>query len=148
MNISSKGLDLIKEFEGFSAEPYLCPGGIPTIGYGNTYYGDGTKVSLEDKSITKDYAECMLEKSINDVYSKCVNDNAPRTQMQRRFDALVSFTYNLGCGNLKSSTLLKKHNLGDFIGAEKEFIRWNKAGGKVLAGLTRRREAESKLYKG
>lgn len=147
MQISEEGLNLIIEFEGFRANPYHCSAGVSTIGYGTTTYPNGTKVQMSDPAITEEQARRYMESTINDTYAKCVNDNAlPATQEQ--FDAMTSFTYNLGCGNFKSSTLLKKHNAGDHEQAVKEFLRWNKANGKVLAGLTRRREAESEMYKG
>lgn len=146
MTTSKAGIDLIKEFEGFRASPYVCPGGHNTIGYGSTRYSDGTKVKLSDPDITKEDATEMLKYQVARDYEECVIKNATKSNTQNQFDAMVSFTYNLGCGNFSSSTLLKKHLADDFDGAAKEFLRWNKAGGQVLAGLTRRRKAEKALY--
>ena len=142
MNISSEGIALIKEFEGLSLTAYPDPGtgGEPwTIGYGHT---GGVK---EGDVITQDQADEFLRKDIRN-FEKCVNTyvNVPITQSQ--FDALVAFCFNVGCGNFKKSTLLAKLNAEDDVGAADEFLRWNRAGGKVMAGLTRRREAERALF--
>lgn len=142
MKTSQKGLELIKESEGFRAEAYPDPatGGIPwTIGFGTTVgVRKGMVVSLDqaNKMLAQDLAK----------FEAGVNKLAPVTT-QGQFDALVSFAYNLGLGNLQSSTLLKKHNSGDYAGAALEFSRWNKAAGKVMAGLTARRAREAELYK-
>ena len=146
MKISKDGLDLIKSFEGFRSKPYLCPAGVPTIGYGTTYYEDGTHVTLDDEPVTKKEATKMLEEQVNRVYGSTVSRYVTSDTTQNQYNALVSFTYNLGAGNLKSSTLLKKHNRGDYKGASKEFKKWVKAGGKKLKGLERRRKAEKELY--
>jgi len=143
---SDEGIDLIKSFEGFSSKPYLCPAKIPTIGYGITFYPDGKKVTMKDASITEvegvKLLKSMLVKFEQYVDSYCVD-----TVNQNQFDALVSFCYNLGPSNLKSSTLLKKVNTNpNDPTIEAEFMKWIKAGGKTLKGLVRRREAESKLY--
>ena len=140
MEISKKGLDLIKSFEGCKLVGYLCPAGIPTIGYGHT--GKGVTVGMK---ITKAQAEQLLVFDL-EKFEKSVNNAVKVKLTQCQFDALVSFTYNVGAGNLVKSTLLKKVNAKDFIGASNEFKKWNKGGGKVLAGLTRRREAEKKLF--
>ena len=146
MTISENGLNLIKKYEGLSLEPYLCPAKIPTIGYGSTYYEDGTKVSMSDSKITEEFAEELLRYNLNKVYSSAVNRYVSVEINQNQFDALVSFAYNLGTYNLKHSTLLRKLNGGDTEGAAMEFFRWNKSKGKVLLGLTKRREEESKLF--
>ena len=144
--ISEKWIDLIIKFEGFSAKPYLCPAGVPTIGYGSTYYTDGRKVTLDDKPIAKERARYILCKQVNDHYGKAVNRYVQVEITQNQFDALCSFAYNVGVGNLKSSTLLKKLNNGDYEGASNEFLKWTRSKGKVLNGLARRREAEKKLF--
>ena len=146
MEISNKGLDLIKNFEGFYSKPYLDPIGIPTIGYGATYYPNKVKVTMKDEAISKEYAtellKVMLVSYENDV-KRLVKSKL--TQVQ--FDALVSFTYNLGSVNLGKSTLLKKVNANpNDKTIRDEFLEWNKAGGKVFNGLTRRRNAEANLY--
>lgn len=143
---SQKGLDLIKRFEGLELKPYKCPAGIPTIGYGNTYYPSGSKVKLTDPAITKEKAEELL-KFLLGSYEKDVDSFCRDDINQNQFDALVSFAYNCGPRSLKSSTLLKKVNTNpkDVTIAD-EFMKWNKAGGRVLVGLTRRRQAEADLY--
>lgn len=144
--ISQKGLDLIKRFEGLKLKPYLCPAGIPTIGYGNTYYTDGKKVKLTDPSITQAKADELLKLLIQS-YEKDVDSFCRDDISQQNFDALVSFAYNCGPRNLKSSTLLKKVNLNpNDPTIRAEFMKWNKGAGKVLAGLTKRRQAEADLY--
>ncbi len=146
MKISHIGIDLIKKYEGFSSKPYKCPAGIPTIGYGATYYPNGSKVTLSDTPITEQQAQEYL-KDMLVSYEKSVATFVTSTINQNQFDSLVSFAYNLGVGNLKSSTLLKKVNANpsdNTIAAE--FVKWNKAGGKVLAGLTKRRKEEAELY--
>lgn len=146
MQISEKGLNLIKKFEGLSLKPYLDVVNIPTIGWGSTYYPDGKKVTLQDKEITEQKACEILEYIANKDFGAFVNKAVKVKLNQNQFDALVSFTYNLGNGNLQQSTLLKKVNQNDFIGASLEFEKWNKAGGKVLSGLTKRRTAEKELF--
>jgi lysozyme len=145
MEVSVRGLNLIKRFEGLSLKPYLCPAKIPTIGYGNTFYEEGTKVAMDDKPITIKRAE-MLLKLIVDKFAIGVEKVLKVPLEQNQFDAIVSFAYNVGLGSLKSSTLLKKINDGKFLEASKEFGRWNKANGKILDGLTKRREAERQMF--
>ena len=147
MKTSDMGLSLIKSFEGFSAKPYLCPAGVPTIGYGATYYPDGRRVTMQDRPVTVAQATDML-RSMLTSYEAGVNRYVQVPLTQGQFDALVSFAYNLGLSALKSSTLLRLLNLRDYAGAAAQFLRWNRAGGKVLPGLTRRREAERKLFVG
>ncbi len=146
MIVSKNGLDLIKEFESFKSKPYLCPSQKATIGFGSTYYPDGKKVTLQDKEITEEKAFEILEYIANKDFGSNINKVVKVKLNQNQFDALVSFTYNLGNGNLQQSTLLKKVNNNDFIGASLEFEKWNKAGGKVLSGLTKRRTAEKELF--
>jgi len=145
MKTGTEGLDLIKKFEGLRLKPYLCSAGVPTIGYGSTMYADGKKVTLNDDAISEQQALELLAKTLG-KYEKAVNDYVTVTLTQNEFDALVAFTYNLGAGNLLSSTLLKKLNAGDKAGAANQFDVWNKAGGKVLQGLVNRRAAEKALF--
>lgn len=145
MKLTEKGLDLIKEFEGYSEKAYLCPANIWTIGYGNTYYESGRKVK-EGDVITKEKSERLIEwvaedfaRNVRGALKVDLNDN--------QFNALVSFTYNLGIGNLRDSTLLKKVNANPKNPKIfDEFLKWKMAGGKVLKGLLRRRQAEANLY--
>ena len=143
---SSKGIELIKSFEGFYAKPYLCPANVATIGYGTTVYPNGVKVKLSDVSITKETATSYLMDNLT-TYEKSVDAFCRDDISQNQFDALVSFCYNVGSTALKSSTLLKKVNANPNDPEIKfEFLKWNRGGGRVLKGLTRRREAEVQLY--
>ena len=146
MKLDSKGYSLIKEFEGFSDRPYKCSANIPTIGYGNTFYPDGKRVSMLDKQITKEYADEIF-KYVVDNFAFKVSKLIKSKVTQNQFNALVSFAYNVGIGNLEKSTLLKLVNINpnDAMIA-KQFLRWNKAKGKELKGLTNRRIKESALY--
>jgi len=146
MILDNKGYLLITKHEGLSLKPYLCPAKIPTIGYGNTYYPDGKRVTLLDKDITKQQAFDMF-KEIANRFAKRVDALVTSNINQNQFNALVSFAYNVGTGNFSSSTLLKKVNRNpDDLTIKDEFLRWNKAGGKVLNGLTNRRNEEADLY--
>ncbi|NTW70497.1 MAG: lysozyme [Chlorobiaceae bacterium] len=140
MQISEKGLDLIRGSEGISLKAYVCPAGILTIGYGHT--GPDVTAHL---TITQDKANQLLRQDVA-RFESAVNELVAVPMTQGMFDALVSFAYNLGAGALKSSTLLKKLMEGDKAGAADEFLRWNKANGQVLNGLTVRRESERKLF--
>lgn len=143
--MKTENIDLIVKFEGFSSVPYLCPASIPTIGFGSTRYADGTKVKLIDMPITEVEAmELLRETLVN--FEKCINKNVKVPLNQNQFDSLVSFVYNVGFGNFEKSTLLKKLNEEDYIGASDEFVRWNKANGVPLRGLTARRLAERDLF--
>lgn len=142
--ISDKGVALIKEFEGLRLKAYPDPAtnGDPwTIGVGHT--GPNVRPGLV---ITEAQADDFLRKDVG-RFEKAVNRLAPITT-QDQFDALVSLAFNVGEGNLASSTLLRMHNAGNYDGASNQFARWNKAAGKVMTGLTRRRAAEAKLYRG
>ena len=146
MKVSKQGLEIIKKHEGFRSKPYLCPAGVPTIGYGSTYYPDGKRVKMTDNAIDKVSAETLLYMTLN-KFEDCVLNAVKSNINQNQFDALVSFTYNLGCGNLNKSTLLKKVNVDPCDRSiVNEFMKWNKAGGKVLKGLTTRRHDEATLY--
>jgi lysozyme len=144
--LSLKGFELINRFEGLKLKAYLCPAGIPTIGYGNTYYPNGKKVTLQDEPITQSIADKLLE-SLMPPYEKAVDSFCRDDINQNQFDALVSFAYNLGVGNLQKSTLIKKVNLNPIdVTIADEFLKWNKSNGTVLKGLTTRRQAEADLY--
>lgn len=148
MKTSQSGLTFIKLFEGFIAKPYLCPAGVPTIGYGSTRYTDGTKVSLHDPAITEKEATELFQRTLVN-YEQAVNKVARVELEQHQFDALVSLCYNIGERNFCTSTLVKLLNEGK--GAEvvaEQFLRWNKAGGLVISGLTRRRMAEKAMFLG
>jgi len=145
MKISNKGLELIKEFEGFRSEPYLCSAGVPTIGYGSTFYPDGRKVSLKDKPISKEEATQLLEHTVNS-FANGLKGKLEISLEQNQFDALVCLAYNIGLGAFSKSTLLKRVNSKDFINASNEFLKWDIANGKKLLGLRKRREREQELF--
>jgi lysozyme len=146
MILDNKGYLFITKHEGLSLKPYLCPAKIPTIGYGNCYYSDGKRVTLLDKEITKQQAFDMF-KEIANRFGKRVDELVTSNINQNQFNALVSFAYNVGTGNFSSSTLLKKVNKNpNDLTLKAEFLRWNKAGGKVINGLTNRRNEEADLY--
>ncbi len=143
--INQAGLNLIEQFEGLRLVPYLDSAKIATIGLGTTRYPDGKAVTMQDPPITKAQAYSFLTnhleadcKAVSGMVKVAVNDN--------QFAALVSFAYNVGRNALASSTLLKKLNSGDMEGAADQFLRWDHAAGVVVAGLTRRRQAERALF--
>ena len=142
-------IPLIKEFEGLYLKPYLCPAGVPTIGYGATYYEDGRRVALTDVSVSKEYAEELLKWHLNNVYIRAVMSLCPRISDPKRIGAIVDFTFNLGVNTLKNSTLRKKINNEEWEAVPTELRKWVKArkNGKlvILNGLVRRREAEIEL---
>ena len=141
MKISPEGLALIKKVEGCELEAYQCSAGVWTIGYGHT------KGVEEGMTITKDQAEQMLLEELVE-YEVAVEEAVDNQLDQCMFDALVSWTYNLGPTNLNNSTMLKVLNAGEYDEVPAQIKRWNKAGGKVLQGLIRRREAEALLFEG
>jgi len=145
MNIGKKGLALIKEFEGCKLTSYKCPAGVWTIGIGSTRYSDGSAVKQGQTLANEEAALLLLSKTLA-PYEHAVN--AIKVELtQNEFDALVSLTYNIGAGNLASSTLVKMLKAGDNKAEiAKQFLRWDKANGKPLTGLTRRRNAEAELF--
>lgn len=148
MKISKKGLESIKTHEGFRNHPYYCQSGVPTIGYGNTYYADGRKVKITDDPITqKDALELLLK--VVSGFERAVNRLVKVQLSQSQFDALTSFIYNVGIGAFASSTLLKVINLDpyNYPEIERQFLRWNKSNGKPSKGLLKRRKSEFYLYK-
>lgn len=144
MNISQKGVDLVKHFEGLFLNAYLCPANVWTIGYGHTgiKHNDGTVKS--GMRINRAQAEIYLASDLNTKYAPDVRRLVKVPLTQDQFDALVSFHFNTGA--LGRSTLLRKLNAGDYKGAAAEFAKWTRGGGKVLSGLVRRRRAERKLF--
>jgi lysozyme len=139
------GLNLIKKYEGLRLTSYLCPAGVPTIGYGSTRYPNGKKILLGEKLTNEKEATQLLLATLS-PYEDAVNKHLPNIN-QCQFDALVCFAYNVGTGALIKSTLLKKAKANNADPSIlDEFLRWNKAGGKVLAGLTNRRREEANLY--
>ena len=141
----NKGIPLIKRFEGLKLKAYLCPAKLPTIGYGSTYYENGSKVQLGDV-ITIDRADKLLfntvaefEKQVDTVVTSSINDN--------QLGALTSFAFNVGMGNFRRSTLLRLVNANPNNPAIRtEFMKWTRANNQVLKGLVTRRQAEADLY--
>lgn len=145
MRISQNGLNLIKEFEGFRGRAYICPAGVPTIGYGTTLI-EGSPVRM-GMMITESDAEKLLRNQVDKTYCPAVIRHVKVPLNQNQFDALVSWTYNLGEGNLASSTMLKLLNNGDYASVPAQMMRWTKANGVDLPGLVRRRQAEADLFR-
>ena len=140
MEISQKGIDLIKKFEGCRLTSYRCPAGILTVGYGHT--GSDVHAGM---TISQNDADRLLKMDLI-VHSNNVNKLVKVALNQNQFDALVSFEYNVGYGALANSTLLRLLNAGDYKGAAGQFGRWVYAGGKILQGLVNRRKAETLLF--
>ena len=141
---------LCREFEGFRDRPYLCPAGVPTIGYGSTFFPDGRKVTMNSPLITRERAEEMLQHALLTTFLPAVLRQCPnlKTAIPERVAAILDWTYNLGEGNLATSTLRKRLLAEDWAGACTEILRWNKGPNKKpLPGLVRRREAEVQLIK-
>jgi len=145
MNAVELAAVLARKFEGCYLSPYLCPAGIPTIGYGATFYEDGTAVTLKDLRITKARAESLLLWQLAKVFLVGVKRLCPEVTTAERPAVLIDFSFNLGLGRLKSSTLRKEVNKGNWAAVPTELRKWNKGGGKRLRGLTLRREAECLL---
>lgn len=145
MNITDKGIKIIKKYEGCKLTSYLCPAKIPTIGWGNTMYKNGSKVQL-GQTITQQEADDLLLHHLN-YFAERIKDMLKVTLNDNQFNAILSFAYNCGIGNLRISTLFKKLNINPSDPTIKEeFLKWNKGGGKILPGLTKRRTEESQLY--
>jgi lysozyme len=137
---------LCRQFEGYRAKPYLCPANVATIGYGSTYYADGKKVTLQDPPMDEPTARALLMFELEHTYLPGVLRNCPILATdERKCNAIVDFCYNLGVGRLQTSTLKRKINAQDWDEAKEQLKLWNKGGGKVLAGLKKRRDAECLL---
>jgi lysozyme len=148
MELSDKGAEDLKGSEGFRSQPYPDGEGVPTIGFGSTFYENGTRVTLKDAPITKERALQIFKVTLKQ-YTSAVDKNVTVPLTQNEFDALVEFTYNVGVAAFKGSTLLKLLNAGapkDRVAAQ--FLRWNKDEGKVVPGLTNRRKRESNKFLG
>ena len=145
MKTSQAGIDLICHWEGFRSAPYCCSANVWTFGYGSTRLADNSRVTENTPPITKDEAMALLQHQLVQ-YERAVLRLVPVSLNQSQFDALVSFTYNLGSGSLGSSTLRKKLLKGDMECASKEFTKWSYASGKYIRGLYRRRKDEKNLF--
>ncbi len=139
MKCSQAGIELIKRHEGCRLRAYQDSVGVWTIGVGHTL---GV---YESQTISQEEADRLLAADLVSA-EKCINNSIPFGLTQNQFDALCSFVFNLGCGALRNSTLLRKITEGDDIGASEEFGKWTHAGGKILNGLVARRAAEKELF--
>lgn len=142
--------ELCRRFEGFRSKPYICPAGVPTIGYGSTYYPGGRKVEMSDAPISEETARAMLVHELLHTYAPGAVRQCPilltlalTTNDWGKLNAIVDFAYNLGVGRLQTSTLRRKINAQDWDGAREQLKLWVRGGGRVLPGLVRRREAEA-----
>jgi lysozyme len=138
--INEKGLAIIKESEGLSLTPYICPGGYPSIGYGNRTH------ATEFDIITEQQAEQFLQEDLEDTYYHLAITTQHLVLTDNQWSALVSFVYNVGIGKFIQSTLSRKLKAGDYEGAGNEFRKWVYANGKKLPGLIKRREKERSLF--
>jgi lysozyme len=138
---------LCRKFEGLYRLPYLCPAGVWTIGYGATYYENGVRVKPTDLIITKERAEKLLQWHLKNVYLPAVFKYCPHVDSPSKLAALIDFVFNLGEGRLATSTLKRKVNAKQYDLVPQELMKWNRGGGRVLRGLSLRREAECQLWK-
>jgi lysozyme len=136
---------LARRFEGLYLTPYICPAGVPTIGYGATFYENGAIVTLKDPAITRDRANDLLLWMVRKKFLPAVVTLCPAIDSPERLAAIIDFTFNLGVGRLKGSTLRRKVNAGDWEAVPAELRKWTRGGGRVLRGLVIRREAEIAL---
>jgi lysozyme len=136
---------LCRRFEGFYAQPYICPAGVPTIGYGTTVYPDGRAVTLRDAPVTREQAEALLRNDLVAGRLRPVLRLCPTLDTAGRLGAIVDFAYNLGNGALAASTLRRRIAAGQWDDVPGELRKWNRGGGRVLRGLVLRREAEAAL---
>ena len=155
--ISKKALDLIKHHEGVKLKPYRCPAALHTIGVGHVLYPEQAKLSMEDRikypirpednrTFTMEEVDAILQKDLSRFLAGVLRYCPSSANSQGWIDSLVSFSFNVGLGTLQRSTLRQKHNRGDYVGAAEEFLKYTKAGGKVLKGLENRRKDERALY--
>lgn len=145
MRPSEDCVELLKRLEGFRAKPYRCAGWVWTVGYGSTAYSDGRRVAEGDQDLSREDAEALLRGTVGRVWER-VRGLVEVRLTQGQCDALTLLAYNIGAPALAGSTLLRKINAGDAAGAAAEFPKWNKAGGRVLAGLTKRRALERAMF--
>jgi len=156
MKVSEKLIEMIKHDEGVKTRPYQCPALLWTVGVGHVIDPNHAKVPFAQRKelpIPDGWDRTLSMDEVNDILKKDlarfeagVERLCPKGKSQGQFDALVSFSFNVGLGNLQNSTLRMKHNREDYEGAANEFLKWNKAGGKVLKGLDKRRRGEKALY--
>ena len=157
MSVSEAGIQLIQTFEGCHNSPYRCPAGLWTIGYGRVLYPNQARLKTGERAayplrsehnrvFANDEIDALLEADLQRFEAGVLRLCPATADRQCHLDAVVSFAFNVGLGNLQSSTLRMKYNRGEYTGAADEFLKWNKSNGKVLQGLVRRREAERALF--
>lgn len=134
---SPECIALVCYFEGFSAAPYLCPAGVPTIGYGSTHYEDGRPVLLDDPPVSRERAAQIMATDLG-AFANAVEAAAGAALSQHQLDALTSFAYNVGVTAMRGSTLMRHVRAGAPALAASEFGKWNKGGGRILPGLVRK----------
>ena len=144
-HINERGIEIIKGFEGLSLKPYLCPAKVWTVGYGAIRSSDGGPVDPDMEPVTEADADDLLGRDL-ETSERWVSRLIKKPISENQFSALVSFTFNVGCGALQRSTLRMKLNRGEYLGAADEFPKWRRAGGRILAGLVRRSAAERALF--
>lgn len=147
--------ELCRRFEGYKAKPYLCPAGVPTIGYGSTFYADGRKVTLQDPPMDEPTARALLVSELMHKYAPGTIRQCPvlltlamTANDWGKLNAIVDFAYNLGVGRLQTSALKRKINAQDWEGAKEQLMLWTRGGGRVLPGLVKRRQAECQVMGG
>ena len=138
--------DLCRGFEGLFLKPYLCPAGIPTIGFGTTRYPNGKRVTLQDAEISEIQALSFLRWELEQTAAGVLRFCPVLATDEKKFNAIVDFAFNMGLGRLQTSTLRRKINEEDWPAAQEQLMKWVYGGGKKLRGLVRRREAECKLF--
>jgi lysozyme len=155
MRTTAQGIKLIHHFEQCVLSPYLCPAGVPTIGWGNTFYENGKKVTMKDKPITQQRADQIFE-AVLMMFEKDVTGLLKKSVLPHQFDAVLSFAWNVGTDidhddipeGLGDSTLLRLINANPLnVRIPAEFLKWNKSNGQVMKGLTRRRTIEAYYYR-
>lgn len=144
-HINEHGIQIVKSFEGISTKPYLCPANVWTVGYGATVGSDGRPIDPDMEAISEDEAEALLLRDLG-TSEGWVSRLIKTALTENQFSALTSITFNVGCGALQRSTLRMRLNRGEVQNAADEFPKWRMAGGRILAGLVRRRAAERALF--
>ena len=144
-HINERGIEMVKSFEGISLKPYLCPANVWTVGYGATVGSDGGPIDLDMEPISETEAEALLLRDLESSEG-WVSRLIKTALTENQYSALTSFTFNVGAGALQRSTLRMKLNRSEYQGAADEFPKWRIAGGRILAGLVRRRAAERSLF--
>ena len=144
-HINERGIEMVKSFEGLALRPYVCAGGVNSVGYGATVSRTGGPIDLDMEPISETEAEALLLRDLESSEG-WVSRLIKTALTENQYSALTSFTFNVGAGALQRSTLRMKLNRSEYQGAAEEFPKWRMAGGRILAGLVRRRAAERTLF--